>query len=319
MSRWAALLCLAFAAASVPAPAAAQCAAKSVRLVVPTPAGGPSDTAARTLAQALAAATGQAYVVENRPGAGGAIAAQAVRAAAPDGCTLLWTLASMAAIPMLQKSPPFQSLADFTPVSLVGRFAFALFVHPEVPAASLKELAAYGRAHPDRLAYATGTLGEYMAGAQVLKAAGISAVRVPYKGGAQLMPDLVSGRVQLNVGPVSSGLQHVREGRLKMLAVLLPRRLAAAPDVPTLAESGLPPLALPTWQAVFAPPGTPSAAAAKLSQQIAAALADPALRARLEQQALQVEGSTPEALAAVAAADADAWRAFIRDHDIPME
>jgi tripartite-type tricarboxylate transporter receptor subunit TctC len=104
-----------------------------------------------------------------------------------------------------------------------------------------------------------------------------------------------------------------------MLAVLLPRRLAAAPDVPTLAESGLPPLALPTWQAVFAPPGTPSAAAAKLSQQIAAALADPALRARLEQQALQVEGSTPEALAAVAAADADAWRAFIRDHDIPME
>lgn len=319
MSRWAVMLCLACAAAGAAPAAVAQCAAKTVRLVVPTPAGGPSDTAARTLAQALAAATGQAYVVENRPGAGGAIAAQTVRAAAPDGCTLLWTLASMAAVPLLQRSPPFQSLAEFAPVSLVGRFAFGLFVHPDVPAASMKELAAYGRAHPDRLAYATGTLGEYMAGAQILKAAGFSAVRVPYKGGAQLMPDLVSGRVQLNVGPVSSGLQHVKEGRLKMLAVLLPRRIAAAPDVPTLAESGLPPLTLPTWQAIFAPSGTPPAAAAKLSQQIAAALADPALRARLEQQALQVEGSTPEALAAVAAADADAWRAFIRDHDIPME
>jgi tripartite-type tricarboxylate transporter receptor subunit TctC len=313
------LAVLALCAALPLAPVAAQSPGKPIRVVVPTPAGGPSDTAARTVAQALAKSLGQPVVVENRPGASGAIAAQAVLGAPPDGHTLLWGLASMAGIPLLQKSPPFQSLAELAPVSLVGRFAFGMFVHPDVPAKTVPEFVAYARANPDRLSYATGTLGEYMAAAQFLKATGITSVRVPYKGGAQLMPDLVSGRVQLNFGPVSSGLQHAKEGKLRMLAVVLPQRSTVAPDVPTLAETGLASVSLPSWQALFAPPKTPRDLVDRLSREVARVLGDPGVRAQLEQQALQVDGSTPEALAAVVARDTDTWRTFVRDYGISQE
>jgi tripartite-type tricarboxylate transporter receptor subunit TctC len=298
---------------------AAQPAGRPVRLVVPTPAGGPSDAAARSIAQALARSLGQPVIVENRPGAGGAIAAQAVLAAPPDGTTLLWGIASMGSIPMLQKTPPFRSLAEFTPVSLVGHFTFGVFVHPGVPARSIAELAAYGRANPDKLAYGTGTLGEYLAAAQWVRASGMSAVRVPYKGGTQVMPDLLAGRVQFNIGPVSSGLPHVKEGKLRMLAVLAPQRIALAPEVPTLAEAGAPSVSLPTWQAIFAPPKTPAEVAERLSRELAALLRDPALRSQLEQQALLVGGSSPAELAALVASDEKQWQAFVRDYEIPQE
>ena len=165
-----AVLCAALSAA----PAAAQYPSKPVRLVLSTPAGGPSDTAARALAQSLAKSLGQPVVVENKPGANGAIAVQAVMAAPPDGSTLLWGIASMATLPLVQKSAPFQSMAELTPVSLVGSFGFGLFVHPSVPARSVSDFVAYLRARPDQLNYATGTLGEYMAGARLLKASGTS-------------------------------------------------------------------------------------------------------------------------------------------------
>lgn len=299
--------------------ATAQTSSKPVRLIVPTPPGGPSDTAARTLATALAKGLGQPVIVENRPGAGGAIAAQAVMTAAPDGHTLLWGLASMAGLPALQKSPPYQSMNELVPVALVGRFAFALFVHPDVPARTVADLVAYGRSNPDKLNYATGTLGEYMAMVQLLKATGMNSLRVPYKGGVQLMPDLITGRIQLNIGPVSSGLQHVKDGKLRMLAVLLPDRVPVAPDVPTLAESGVQIAGLPTWQALFAPPGTSPELAGRLAREVARALADPELRAKLEQQALQVQSATREGLAKTVAQDAEAWRAFVRENNVPQE
>jgi tripartite-type tricarboxylate transporter receptor subunit TctC len=310
---------LAFTLALAAASAIAQSSNKPVRLIVPTPPGGPSDTAARTVAQALARGLGQPVVVENRPGAGGAIAAQAVMTAAPDGQTLLWGLASMAGIPVLQRSAPFQSMSELVPVALVGRFGFALFVHPDVPARTVDELVAYGRAHPDKLNYATGTLGEYMAMVQVLKATGMSSVRVPYKGGVQLMPDLIAGRIQLNIGPVSSGLQHVKDGKLRMLAVLLPTRIAIAPDVPTLAESGVQVPDLPTWQALFAPPGTSPDVAEQIAREVSRVLADPEVRSKLAQQALQVEIGTRDGLAKIVAQDSDAWRAFVRENNVPQE
>jgi len=306
-------------AAAVALSASAQCAGKPVRLIVPTPAGGPSDSAARTLAQALSQPSSPALVVENKPGAGGAIAAQAVLAAQPDGCTLLWTIASMTGIPLLLKSPPFQSLAELTPVTLVGHFAFGMFVHPDVPAKSVAELVAYARANPGKLSYATGTLGEYMAAAQFIKATEISSVRVPYKGGAQLMPDLITGRVQMNFGPVSSGLQYAKDGRLRMLAVLLPQRSAVAPDVPTLAEAGVGSVTLPSWQALFAPPKMSPGSAERMAREVAQVLREPKVRAQFEQQALQVEGSSPSALSAVVARDLEAWRSFVRENDIPQE
>jgi tripartite-type tricarboxylate transporter receptor subunit TctC len=310
-----AVLCAVLSAA----PAAAQYTARPVRLVLSTPAGGPSDTAARALAQSLAKSLGQPVIVENKPGANGAIAVQAVMAAPPDGYTLLWGIASMATLPLVQKSAPFQSMAELTPVSLVGSFAFGLFVHPSVPARSVSEFVAYLRARPDQLNYATGTLGEYMAGARLLKASGTSALRVPYRGGQQLMPDLLAGRIQFNIGPLSGGLPHVREGKLRLLAVLLPQRSALAPDTPTLDEAGITSVVLPTWQAILAPPNAPRDVVERLSREVARALGEAGLRGQLEQQGLLVQAAGPEALAATIARDVETWRTFVRDYSIPQE
>jgi tripartite-type tricarboxylate transporter receptor subunit TctC len=319
MGRVVLTICLSLCAALSGTTAAAQYPNKPIRIVVLTPPGGPSDAAARALGQALSKSLGQPVVIENKPGAGGAIAAQAVLAAPADGYTLLWSIASMAGIPMLQKSPPFQALAEFTPVSLVGSFAFGLFAHPDVPARSLAELNGYLRANPDKLSYGTGTLGEYMAMAQLLKSTGGSALRVPYRGGSQLMPDLLSGRIQLNIGPLSNGLPHVRENKLRLLAVLLPQRTPLAPDVPTMTEAGLAAVALPTWQALLAPPKTPREIVERVAREVATATRDPALKAAFEQQGMLVDGSTPAALAAVIARDTETWRSFIREYSIPQE
>lgn len=322
IARLPALLVLA-AAAALPLAATAQSPSafpsRPVHLVVTTPAGGPSDTIARLIAQSLAAAWGQPVNVENKPGASGALAAQAVMGAAPDGHTLLWAQGSMVALPLLQKGAPYRSMNELAPVSNVVQFGYAVFASNTLPVRNFAELAAFGSANPGKLSYGTGTLGEYMVAAHVLKAAGVQAVRVPYKGGAQLMPDLIGGQVQLNVGPISSGLQHVKSGKLKMLATLLPQRLPALPDVPTAAELGVPPADLPSWNAVFAPPQTPRDVVDKVSAAIVQALKTPAIRATLEQQGAQPLGSTPRQLADAVDAATAAWKAFVRDYDIPQE
>jgi tripartite-type tricarboxylate transporter receptor subunit TctC len=319
MTRFLLFLSVALGTAIAGLPAAAQYPEKPIRLIVPVPAGGPADSAARLLAQELSKSVGQPIVVENRPGAGGAIAAQTVLSAPADGHTLLWGIYSLTGIPLLQKSPPFQSLSEFTPVSIVGSLAFGMFVHPGVPATSVADFVTYARTRPDELNYATGTLGEYVAATQFFKGTGVSAVRVPYKGTAQLMPDLLSGRVQFNFGPVSGGLQHVREGKLRILAVLLPQRLAIAQDVPTMIEAGVPSVTWSAWQAIFAPPKTPSTIATRLSRELAAVLRVPSLRTQLEQQGMQVEGSSPEALVSAVAQATQAWQTLIREYGIPQE
>jgi tripartite-type tricarboxylate transporter receptor subunit TctC len=291
---------------------------KAIRLILPTPAGGASDACARLLAQALAKSLNQSVVIDNKPGASGALAAQALLAAPPDGYTLMWTLSSMSGLPAVQKAPPYQSLAELTPVSLVGHFAYAMFIHPDVPAKTVAEFIDHARAHPDQISYGTGSLGDYMASVKFFKATGTRGLRVPYRGGAQMLPDLLAGRVQMNFGPLSNGLAQVKEGKLRLLAVL-PQRSAAAPDVPTLAQAGVPQVALPTWQALFAPPHTPAALAERLAREVALALADPALRAQLEQLSLQVEASTPQALDALAERDGRAWRSFVSEYDVAQE
>lgn len=292
---------------------------RTVTIVVPTPAGGPSDTAARLVARWLSAAWAQPVIVENRAGAGGAIAAQSVMAAAPDGYTLLWAQASMAAMPFLSKGAPFKTLGELTPVANVVSFGYALFINRDLPVQNFAELVAYGRTHPDRLNFATGTPGEYMVAAHVLKAVGVKAQQVPYKGGAQLMPDLVSGQVQINFGPIPSGLQHVRAGRLRMLATALPQRSPLLPDVPTLAELGIPSGTLPTWNALFAPAGVPVELAEKVSAAVAQALKDPAVQGPLKASGAEPLGSTPQQLAEAVEAATAVWKAFVREHDLPKE
>ena len=319
MNRLPRTILAALALATLAPLAAAQGTTKPIRIVVPFPAGGPSDTAARSVAQAWASTSGQSVVVENRPGAGGAIAAQAVITAAPDGQTLLWAAASMAALPSLQRTPPFRSLLDLAPLAMAGRFTYVLAVHASVPARSVADLVQHARANPGKVEYATGTLGEYMTTVQFLKAAKVDMLRVPYKGGAQAMPDLVAGRVQVFFTPIQLALPHAKDGKLRILGTVLPQRAALAPDTPTLAEAGYPNVLTPTWQALFAPPRTPREVQAKLAGEILAALRDPDLRARFAQQALAVDALGPEALAKVVADDTTTWKAFIEEYAIPLE
>jgi tripartite-type tricarboxylate transporter receptor subunit TctC len=293
--------------------------AAPLRVILPVPPGGPSDSAARALMQVLGKASGRTVVLDNKPGAGGALAARALMDARPDGQTVLWTLASMTGIPLLQKTPPFQSLAEFTPVGVVGRFTFAMFVPADSPARSVAEFVAQSRAAAEPPSCGHGTLGELMAAAQFLKASGARAVHVPYKGGAQLMPDLSSGRLQLNFGPVSSGLALTRAGKLRALAVLSDARSPVLPEVPTLAELGITTGPLPTWQALMAPAGTPPELARALHRDVATALRDADLRAQLDRMALQADGGPPEALGALVRSDIEVWRSFVREHQIAPE
>ena len=310
-----ATVCLGLAAS----PALAEYPDKPIRLIVPFSAGGASDTAARVLGQVISKSVGHPVVIENRPGAAGSIAAQAVLSAPADGYTLLWASASMVAIPMLQRSPPFQSLAEFTPVSLIGRLTYCLFVPMTVPVKSVAEFIAYARANPGKLSFATGSLGEFMVTAQFMKFANISMVQVPYKGGAQAMPDLIAGRVQLNFGPFAGGFPHVRDGKLRMLAMLTPQRSPVAAEVPTLVEAGVTNVSSPTWQALFAPPKTPKAVVERLAREVTLALQDAGLRDQYGRQAVQIESSTPESLAATVRQDFETWRQFVRENNIPQE
>ena len=303
-----------------PQAALAQAAASGqpLRIILAVPPGGASDTAARLLGQALAKSLGQPVVVENRPGGNGVPAVQAALSAPADGHTLLWAQASMAGMPLLVKGSPVKSMAEFTPVASVVHVVYGVFVNPKVPATTMAELTSHLKAHPDRLSYGTGVLSEYLITVNYLHQAGARAVRVPYKGGAQLMPDLISGEIQFNLGPLSAGMPHVRSGKLRLLATL-PDRSGIAPGVPSIAEAGVALDAIPTWNGLVAPPGTPREVAARLAHEVNRALADPALRGALEAQSLRVAGGTPQQMGEAIESASASWRQFVRDHDIPQE
>ena len=305
-----------------PAQAGADFPTRPLRIVVPTPAGGPSDTVARLVAKGLSAQLGQPVVVDNKAGASGAIAAQEVVRSPADGHTLLWAQSSMAGLPLVQKGTPYRDLGELAPVCGTVAFGYALFVSNHLPVHSIAELAAYGRAHPGQLNYATGTLSEHMFAVHVLQAVGVQATRVPYKGGAQLMPDLISGVVQLNFGPIVSGLQHAQAGKLRLLATVQPGRgrlLPTVPTVPTLTELGIATDRLPTWNALFAPPTTPTAVTERLAAAVGVALKAPAVQALLAQQGAVALGGGPGELAATVRSTTGTWQAFVREHNIPQE
>ena len=304
--------------APLPAQAQSGFPAQPLKIVVATPAGGASDTAARLIAQSLSKSLGQPVVVENKPGGNGVPAIQAVLSAPPDGHTLLWAMSSMTGMPLLVKSAPVKSMSEFTPVVTVVNLVYGLLVNPKVPATTVGELTAYLKANPDRLSYGTGPLGEYMVAVHYLRSAGLKAVRVPYKGGVQLMPDLISGELQFNLGPLAPALGHVRSGKLRLLATV-PERSDAAPGIPTLAEAGIASEAPPTWNGLVAPPKTPREVADRIAQEVNRALADPAVRGALEMQGFRVAGGTPQQMAVAIESAAAAWRQFVRDYDIPQE
>ena len=253
---------------------------KPIRLIVPTPAGGPSDAAARALAKGMAASLGQEVLVENRPGGNTGIGAGAVLSATPDGYTLLFALASNAGLPHLSKASPYKSIGEFTPVVAIGGNTQCVVVPASVPAKSLAEFVAYAKASPKPLMRGANNVSEDMVAGQVSNAFGVALERVPYKGAPQLLPDLLEGRIQVAVLPVGASVPHVKSGRLTMLGCSMVERIAALPTVPTLAESGVTAAPLITAHFVLGPPRLP----ADIVDRLAAAAQQPAQSAEFKQE-----------------------------------
>ena len=290
-----------------------------VRVVVAAQTGGP-DTVARIVAASLQQQLGQPFVVENRPGADSAIAAEQVSKMAADGYTLMFASNSaMTAAVALRKSPTYDPLKDFTPISMVGRATVFFYVHPDVPAKTLKEFIAHARANPGKLVYGTGNPLSILYGQQLMSATGIQMLHVPYKGEGPLNPDILAGRVHSSFLSTGSAVSNAKDGRLRPLAVLLERRSPLLPEVPTISEAGVPEVTVRQWAGIFGPPNLPRDIVARLNKEVNAALQRPDVIAKLQSYGYSPEGSTPERLVEVNRADLELWRKLVKEAGIPLE
>jgi len=278
---------------------------RPVRLIVGFAAGGGTDTYARIVAPKLSAALGQQVIVENRAGAGGSIATQVVAKSPPDGYTLLFISPSHVINPSLQKSLPFDPIADFDPVSTVAAGTVVLVVHPSLPARTVKELIALAKAKPGAINFASAGLGSssQMNSEQFKSLAGIDIAHVPYKGTAAAIPDLIAGEVHMAIDTVAALLTHIRSGRLRALGVGDRVRSTLLPDVPTIEEAGVPGYEMYGGTGVLAPAGTPREVILRLNREINAILKQPDVVQRFTELAVRPTGSTPEAFAAQIKAD----------------
>jgi tripartite-type tricarboxylate transporter receptor subunit TctC len=290
---------------------------RPVRMVLPFSAGGAADAVARVLAPALEARLRQPVIIENRPGAEGLLAGQAVAAAPPDGYTILYAVSATAALPFV--STTSYSAADFTPITTIGTYDFAMFVSTTLPVTTVSEFVEYAKAHPGKLNYATLNVGEHFAAAQFIRAAGIDMTRVPYRSMAQILPDMLAGQVHVNFGPLINGMAHVKAGRMRVLATLSPQRSPFAPEVPTMREAGHGGVAFESVQMLFAASKTRPEIVEKLSREVNAALAQPDVRAQLEKITLRVKGSTPESLRQAQADSSAAWTRFAAEYHLSAE
>ena len=295
--------------------ALAQYPAKPIRLVVPFPAGESVDATARLVGQSWSAALGQQILVDNRGGAGGTIGSEAVARSAPDGYTLLWgNVGPLAIGPGLYKELGYDVARDFEPVSLVATLPFVLFASPVLPANSVIELVAYAKAHPGEINFGSTGVGSglHLIAELFKSVAGIEIVHVPYKGVAQALPEMMSGKVQIAFNTNPAFLPHVKAGRLKALAITAASRSPLLPEVPAMPEVGLAEVQGGSWHAVVAPAGTPRAIIARLNQTLVAAVAAPELRNQLLNQGAQPVGSSPDELRKFMQAEGEKWGRVIR-------
>ena len=295
---------------------------RPVRLIVPFPAGGTVDAVARNIAQKLSDALRQPMVVENRAGGAGSIGSETVARAAPDGYTLLMGTASThGSNPAVQKQLPYDAIRDFAPVALVASTPYILVVHPSVPANSVPELLALARAQPGRLNY-----GSYGAGSsnhlatELFRAiTGADIVHVPYKGGAPALADLLAGQVQMMFDVFTTSGPQVRTGKLRLLGVGALRRSSLAPDVPTLAEAGVPGFEAGTFFGLFAPLATPRIVVFRLNQEVNRLLVMPDMRERLAAASAEPGGGSPEQLGQAVAAEVAKWTRLVRDRNLRFD
>jgi tripartite-type tricarboxylate transporter receptor subunit TctC len=288
---------------------------RPVHLIVPFPAGGGADSLARLVMPRVAKALGQPIVIENKAGAGGNVGAEAAARAAPDGYTLLYgTNGTHAINPSLYRNLRFDPVKDFTPVARMTEIATMLIVNPQLPVQSVAELIRYARENPGKLNFASAGNGttSHLAGELFKVQAGIDIVHVPYRGGALAMTDLIGGQVQMMIEVMPNAYPQARAGRVRALAVATVARFPGAPELPTIAESGLPGFEASAWDGLFVPAGTPAAVVERLNAAVLEALEDPEIVAALRARGARPMPGTPEAFARFISASAERWALAVR-------
>ena len=314
---------LAFAAALASINAAAQNTypSRPIRLIVPASPGGGTDFTARTIGQKLSEVVRQTVIVDNRPGAAGNIGVEIASKANPDGYTIVMPITSFSINPHLYSKLPFDTAKDFAPIVLASSAPLFLVVNPSVPAKTVSELIALAKAKPGQLNYANSGNGTtaHLAGELLKKSAGIDLVSVPFKGGGPAVIDLIAGRVQIYFSTIPAALTQVKAGKLRGIAVTTQKRVDLIPDVPTVAESGLPGFEVVGWFGIFAPAGTPKPVINTLNKGINAALRAPETQERFARQGLIPGGGTPEELERFFRAELKRWGALIKEVGIPRQ
>ncbi|EKS39687.1 Bug family tripartite tricarboxylate transporter substrate binding protein [Afipia broomeae] len=285
---------------------------RPIRLIVHFPAGSSTDVIARTLGEAISKKLGQQFIIDNKPGADGAIAATELKRSAADGYTiLLATNSAMSGVPATRKTPPYDVTTDFTPITDIGRYNFFLYVSKDVPVKSLKELIAYAKANPGKLAYGSGNITGRLAFASIVAANSLDVTPVPYKGEPPAITDLITNRIQTMVATSGTGLPQVKDGKILALATILDKRSPAAPDVPTIAEAGFPDFKIEPWAALFGPPNMPREIVTVLNTAFKEAMSDPAVKQRMAEQDFSLSPSTPEELGALVKRQLDIHRKMV--------
>ncbi len=296
--------------------------AKPIRFIVPFTPGGGNDTIARLIGQKLAAATGQQVLIDNRPGAGGAIGAEAAAKSAADGYTIfLAGVATHGINPNLRKKLSYDPVRDFDPVSLIASAPLLVVIHPSLPVKSVKQLVALAKAQPGKINYASNGAGgsSHMAVELFKSMTGTSLVHIPYKGLAPALTELLSGEVQLMFSSAVSMLPQVKAGKLRAIAMTGARRSPAIPDIPTVAEAGIPGYETGSWYGIVAPAGTPRPAIDRLSREVIAIVHAPDITKRLEDEAIIPVGSTPEEFTAHIRNELARWAKVIKQSGIQLD
>ena len=282
---------------------------RAVRIVVPYAAGGNSDVMARVVAQRLTEHFGQTFIVENRVGANGALAAETVARSPADGYTLLWAVTPPMTIAPAMAKLNHDPIKDFAPISAVAINGFVLVVHKDFPPKTLAEFITYVKAQKEKMSYAEGTAGSvtHLAMALFAKRAGLDMTNVSYRGNAPAMNDVIAGHLKTMFSNVSDALPHAASGSIRLLAVSTAKREAQAPDVPTVAESGFPGFNVVTWNGLVAPANTPRDIVDKVAGEIGRAVKDPQFAARLKAAGAEPLGNTPDEFTALIKADTATW------------
>jgi tripartite-type tricarboxylate transporter receptor subunit TctC len=295
---------------------------RTIKMIVPYPAGGTTDLLGRLVAYQFKSGLNATVIVENKPGAGTTLGAEQVAKSEPDGYTLLMATSTTLAInKTLYKKLPYDPVKDFAPIGLVAAVPFALIINPQIPAKTLREFIAYAKSKPGLAYGSAGNGSPQHLGAEMLKSAsGIEIRQVPYRGGIPAMLDVIAGHIPFMVSDLPPALQQIREGKVRVLGVTTPKRVAVAPDIPTIAEAGLPGFELVAWQGVVAPAGTPRPVVDTLAAQMAKLMADPGTRDRLTAMSLEPSPpSTPDSFAAYIRTEVERWADIVKNSGAELE